>query len=279
MPSEQQSAEHCAAGAATLDVLIVDDDLTIASGFVEYLTRRGLKCRAVGDPWKALDMLSHDATASVVVSDIRMPELNGLKFAEHLRALDVTVRPELIFISGHAGFDDAVGAMRLQARDLLTKPVQPAALAAAVNSAISVGKLRQTAAASEGAHDAASVESVRRATVDSLRAVRKIRSKTFPSELFSDPRWEMLLDLYDAALAHKDVSVTKLAVGSTASVTTAWRRLSALVDHGLVERVEDLTDRRRVIVKLSDRGQKAAEEFFDTYSRHAGVSVGAGAGL
>jgi CheY-like chemotaxis protein/DNA-binding MarR family transcriptional regulator len=263
----RQSDESCVGDAPRLDVLIVDDDLTIATGFVEYLTRRGLKCEAVVDPWKALDMLSHDGTASVVVSDIRMPVLNGLKFAEHLRQLDVSVRPELIFISGHAGFDDAVAAMRLQARDLLTKPVQPAVLAAAVNSAIKVRKLARPAAGKNDGEDDTRVESVRRATVDSLRAVRKIRSKSFPSELFSDPTWEMLLDLYDAVLARKEVSVTKLAVGSSASVSTAWRRLSALVDHGLVDRQEDLRDRRRVIVKLSERGQKAAEEFFDTYSR------------
>lgn len=107
----------------------------------------------------------------------------------------------------------------------------------------------------------------KRATLDDLRSVRKVRSKYFPSELFSDPCWEMLLDLYDGQLAGQDVTVTSLGAASGASLTTALRRMDALQSHGLIERAEDPEDKRRTIVRLSRAGLDAVERFFDTYSR------------
>lgn len=255
--------------ASELDVLIVDDDPVIADGLVEYFTRSKLKCRAVNDPWEALKILTGKGKATVVVCDIRMPELSGLQFAEHLQVVDPDRRPELIFISGHAGFDDAVAAIRVGARDLLTKPVEPAALARAVKSAILVSNLKhKSGAETPPVQPGAPIAASRRATARNMQAVRKIRSKYFPSDLFSDPCWEMLLDLYEGALAGKPMSVTNLTVGSSASATTAWRRLVSLEEHQLVERDEDPEDKRRAIVKLTHSGRKAVENFFDTYSGH-----------
>jgi DNA-binding MarR family transcriptional regulator len=107
----------------------------------------------------------------------------------------------------------------------------------------------------------------KRDTLEDLRAIRKVRSKYFPSELFSDPCWEMLLDLYDGELAGQAVTVTSLGAASGASLTTALRRMDALQSHGLIERAEDPHDKRRTLIRLSRAGLEAVERFFDTYGR------------
>lgn len=252
-----------------VDVLVVDDDLDAADELVEYLSRAGLSCTKAGDGWSALNLLADGTRPNVVVSDLRMPELNGLQFAEHLNELHDHDRPEIIFISGNAGYDDAVEAIRLGARDMLTKPIDAPKLVRAVKSALLVRQLRRGEGGAGPARGGPlrSPTERKRATLDDLRAVRKVRSKYFPSELFSDPCWEMLLDLYDGQLAGQDVTVTSLGAASGASLTTALRRMDALQSHGLIERVEDPEDKRRTIVRLSAAGLDAVEHFFDTYSR------------
>lgn len=250
-----------------LDALIVDDDPEMASEFVDCLSRAGLSCAAVLDGWEALRRIANGCRVSVVVSDLRMPELDGLMFADHLRRLVEQDRPEIVFVSGSAAYDDAVQAIRLGARDMLSKPVEPAALVRSVKSAVLVRQMRKgTAAAEPPPPPEKAPLARRRATLESLRDVRKVRSKYFPSELFSDPCWEMLLDLYDSLLAGQPATVTSLSAASGASTTTAWRRISTLEEHGLIQREEDPNDKRRMIVRLSKSGLSAVENFFETYS-------------
>ncbi|MGD9885971.1 MAG: response regulator, partial [Reyranella sp.] len=109
--------------AASVDVLVVDDDLESIEELVEYLAKAGLTCRAASDGWSALKLMAEGLHAGIVVSDLRMPELDGVQFAERLSRFADGARPEIIFVSGNAGFDDAVAALRLGARDMLTKPV------------------------------------------------------------------------------------------------------------------------------------------------------------
>ena len=81
----------------------------------------------------------------------------------------------------------------------------------------------------------------------------------------SDPCWEMLLDLYDAALVGAEVTVTSLGAASGVPQTTALRRMETLQAHHLIVRAEDKADKRRTIIKLSDAGMQAVENFFETY--------------
>src|SRR5262249_15996503 len=95
-----------------IDVLVVDDDVDATEELVQFLSRAGLKCDSATDGWQALQKLADGIRPSVVVSDLRMPELDGMEFATRLGSFGAD-RPEIIFISGHAGFDDAISAIRL----------------------------------------------------------------------------------------------------------------------------------------------------------------------
>lgn len=257
-------------GAA--DVLVVDDDLEAVEELVEFLARAGLKCISAGDGWSALALLNEGRRPSVVVSDLRMPELSGLEFAEQLSRLGDNERPEIIFVSGNAGFDDAVEALRLGARDMLTKPVDGRGLVQAVKRALLARQRRQHAghalpAVAEARKTAAEQgpSERKRSALNDLRGIRRVRSKYFPSELFSDPCWEMLLDLYDARLAGAEVTVTSLAAASGVPATTALRRMETLQGHGLIERSGDSEDKRRTIIRLTEHGLEAVEQFFEAY--------------
>jgi len=260
-------------GNQAVDVLVVDDDRAVAEELVGYLSRAGLACKSASGGWNALELLAEGWRPSVIVTDLRMPDLDGMEFVERLTRLGGGDRPEIIFASGAAGFDDAVAAMRLGARDMLTKPVKGEVLIRAVKLAQLASRYRRSsefaaAAASEATpppDDRPDAVEPRRKILKELRAIRAVRSKHFPPDLFSDPCWEMLLDLYDARLAGAEVTVTSLGAASGVPLTTALRRMEALQAHGLIARIEDKDDKRRTIVRLTDAGVEAGDRFFETY--------------
>ena len=111
-------------------------------------------------------------------------------------------------------------------------------------------------------------DSVRTAPV-SVRDVRlvirqrRMRDELFDAELFADPAWDMLLDLYAARLERHRVSVSSLCIAAAVPATTALRWIKSLTDQGLFERQEDPHDGRRIFVALSDRATAAMQRYFN----------------
>lgn len=97
---------------------------------------------------------------------------------------------------------------------------------------------------------------------------RRRRTKIFQSEeLFGEPAWDILLDLFIAAKERRRVSVTSACIGSAVPSTTALRWIAILEKQGLLMREADPGDARRVYVKLSARGYAAMLEYFAAASR------------
>lgn len=89
-----------------------------------------------------------------------------------------------------------------------------------------------------------------------------VRARFFDGDLFADPAWDMLLDLTAARVEHARVSVTSLCIASGEPPTTALRWISQMTEAGLLERVEDETDRRRAFIALTDRAADAMARYF-----------------
>ena len=90
------------------------------------------------------------------------------------------------------------------------------------------------------------------ATLQRIVTDRRQRERHFPG--LSDPAFAMLTDL---ALQHtqgRKVSVTSACLASYAPATTALRHISMLVGEGLIERVADPDDARRIWLELTERG-------------------------
>jgi DNA-binding MarR family transcriptional regulator len=83
---------------------------------------------------------------------------------------------------------------------------------------------------------------------------RRMRAQYFEAELFADPAWDMLLDLYASALEGRQVSVSSLCIAAAVPPTTALRWISTLNEAGLFERKADPSDRRRAYIALSAKG-------------------------
>ena len=97
---------------------------------------------------------------------------------------------------------------------------------------------------------------------------RRRRTKIFRSDdLFGEPAWDILLDLFIAAKERRRVSVTSACIGSAVPSTTALRWITILEKQGLLLREADPGDARRVYVKLSARGYAAMLEYFASASR------------
>jgi len=96
-----------------------------------------------------------------------------------------------------------------------------------------------------------------------LQQSRIARDKFFPKGLFEDPCWDMLLDLMMNHLRGRRISVSSLCVASGAAQTTALRRISELNECGLVRRVADERDGRRVFVELTEQGIAALSSYIE----------------
>lgn len=101
-------------------IRIVDNDPDLLATLEIALGAAGFTTDLCPDAQTALQGIGRDF-AGIVLSDVRMPGMDGLALFAHLRRID----PELpvILMSGHGDIDMAVGAMRDGAWDFLTKPV------------------------------------------------------------------------------------------------------------------------------------------------------------
>ena len=70
---------------AERNILVVDDNLDLAETLVAQLAHHGHAAVAAGSVRQALDLLDEDPTIGVVVSDVRMPEVDGLDLRRVLR--------------------------------------------------------------------------------------------------------------------------------------------------------------------------------------------------
>jgi DNA-binding NtrC family response regulator len=114
-------------------VLIVDDERSAADYLQALLEERGCAVRATADGIEALIALEAGAY-DLVISDIRMPKMDGLELLSHLRQR----WPELpvIMLTANDDIADVVQAVHLGAINYLVKPAAPAVVGAAVEKAL-----------------------------------------------------------------------------------------------------------------------------------------------
>jgi signal transduction histidine kinase/ActR/RegA family two-component response regulator len=117
-------------------VLVVDDDPRLLQFVASTLERAGYRVRAVGSAGEALDC--YDSAGKdpfrLVLSDVLMPEVNGVDLARRLRGRNPDVR--VLFMSGHVGPDFPRQELEGWQFELLPKPFRVDGLLRAVRGAL-----------------------------------------------------------------------------------------------------------------------------------------------
>ncbi len=111
-------------------VLCVDDDESVLSGIGIYLRRQFHFYTAMSGA-EALELIDKEEEFSVIVSDMRMPGMNGAEFLEKART--VSPRSTRLLLTGESSHKDAIAAINDgQIFRFLTKPTPPKTLMTAI---------------------------------------------------------------------------------------------------------------------------------------------------
>lgn len=87
-----------------------------------------------------------------------------------------------------------------------------------------------------------------------LYKLRRARDRVFDGlNLFADPSWDILLDLFISHMERRKLSTSAACIGASVPPTTALRWLSVLETSKLIEREDDPHDSRRTFVLLTRR--------------------------
>jgi len=123
---------------ADLTVLIVEDDADVRLGCEQALRLEGIATRCVGTAEAALREVQA-GYAGIVVSDIRLPGMDGLALLDALKARESAL--PVVIITGHGDVSLAVQAMKQGAYDFLEKPFSPERLVDAAQRALEQRRL------------------------------------------------------------------------------------------------------------------------------------------
>ncbi len=264
-----------AADSHTPSVLVVDDDSKCVSQCARMLDELGYRHYGATSAREALEQLGRDPTIQIILADMEMPAMDGFLLIEEARARAGGIRAiAAIMLTETATTELAVKGLHVEAVDLLCKPLEFEAYSASLRRAMRYLGARRIAVdgagisnfsqqlarlvsvlegkASEPRLDAKLSDKEISATLRTIIASRGLRGRFFPSELFADPAWDILLDLTRAKLEGQQVSVSSVCIAASVPMSTALRWVRQMTDSGLLRRWTDPKDRRRDLIALTD---------------------------
>lgn len=124
-------------------ILLVDDEPSIIQLARMYLEREGYRVQAVGDGEAALEVVTSQSPALIVL-DVMLPKLDGFEVCRQLRAKDDPVA--ILMLTARDEDIDKILGLELGADDYLTKPFNPRELVARVRAIL---RREQRASASD----------------------------------------------------------------------------------------------------------------------------------
>ena len=225
-------------------VLLVDDDLRVLETFARILERVGYEVQGVVSAASASAALAR-ATFDVVVTDIRMPGLDGIALLKSIRDTDSEL--PVVVITGAPALDTAIAAVEHGAIQYLVKPPPPGSLETAVARAVARHRLsvlrrqdleRLTAAAAQstGVDDDTLTASMTQLWMAYQPLVRWTTRETFG--------YEALVRSKHPTLGRPDQII------SAAEQLGRLPELGLLIRHMVVQNTENLSPELAVFVNL-----------------------------
>jgi len=124
--------------AQAMKIAIVDDEKDMRHSISQWLALSGFDTETFASAEEALRGLGPDYPG-IIVSDIKMPGMDGMQFLKKLKGVDSTL--PVIMITGHGDVPMAVEAMRIGAFDFLEKPFNPDRMTELAKKATNVRRL------------------------------------------------------------------------------------------------------------------------------------------
>jgi DNA-binding response OmpR family regulator len=253
------------------EILLLDDDLTTLTVLERALGGAGFNCCVSSDPKQALSVVAGKDEIVVVVTDLYMPHMSGLQFAQALSALELgRPTPRVLLLTAQPSLESAIGALRGGACDFLVKPVSTADLVAAVNRALErarqdilIHRARARDVAQQSAHSAAAgpARKPKVPVLDTIEQLRRLRSR-YDEHKLDDVAWELLLELLRTEQGDHKLSVSALTISIPGvSATTSLRRIGELTARGYVDRVPDARDGRRDFLALTIKARGVLKDY------------------
>lgn len=123
--NSQLQRQHEAEKSTVTSVLVVDDDASILGVVSEVLEDDGYVVSTAATGEEAIELLKSN-TFSLVMSDIRLPGINGVKVLEYVK--QQSPRTNVIMITSHGSLDTSIDAIKHGAYDYLLKPFEDLSL-------------------------------------------------------------------------------------------------------------------------------------------------------
>lgn len=127
-------------------ILVVDDNEDTLELISRNLKSRNYTVFTANNVHSAIEFLEND-TIELVITDMKMPEVGGLDLTRHIR--DNHPDTEVIMITGYPSIDGAVEAVKIGAREYITKPFTDEELFAAVEKILTEVKMKRIKGDSE----------------------------------------------------------------------------------------------------------------------------------
>lgn len=261
--------------AQTPTVLLVNGDANCSNRCFGMLDQLGYRYDHASRAREALDKIAKDSTIQILMTEVESPSCQGMNLIEEAR-VRIGGRRALatVMYAQNITTEIAVKGLHVGAVDLLSKPLDQEACSNAMRRAMRYLTARRPAndgvdmslfaqqmsrlmnafemqGGVPGAIGEITSKQIR-ATLQNLIATRGMRTRYFPSDLFADPAWDILLDLTRARLEGQEVSVSSVCIAASVPMSTALRWVRQMTDGGLLRRWTDPKDRRRDLIALTD---------------------------
>jgi DNA-binding NtrC family response regulator len=159
-------------------VLVVDDEPRACSALQGLLRQQGYEVATAGNSFRGLELLG-EFRPQVVLTDLRMPGIDGLAFLESVRTAAPGTR--IIVMTGFGSVDVAVAAMKRGADDVLEKPLDSQVLWRSLHSSMARALLLEESCAQHPRGDGAAAELGVVGDHPSMRAVLNRAEQVAPS--------------------------------------------------------------------------------------------------
>jgi len=259
----------------TPTVLVVDNDSDSISHCAEMLDDLNYRHNCVTSAREALELVARDPSIQILMASMQMPSVDGFVLIEEARSRLGDSRPLApVLLTNQVSTELALKGLHVEAVDLLCKPLDFEAYSGALRRAMRYLTARRAindggnmvsfgqqisqlmslleSKSTETQADATTSDQDINATLRAIIGSRSLRNRHFPSQIFADPAWDILLDLTRAKLEDQQVSVSSVCIAASVPMSTALRWVRQMTDAALLHRWTDPKDRRRDLIALTE---------------------------